>query len=136
MNDEQLKPCPFCGAVKGIKVWQLPQELWAVKCVDGCSTSLRGYTSRTAVIAAWNRRPEQAAAPARGLEALRVGDPDFSFEVANLANDILEKKWRADASRFPTLTPTQCPRLSIAEVESVIEALRAALRQAKEAEQC
>lgn len=75
MSNEELKPCPFCGADAEIKYseWtdsgEPPERhhVWSVGCsikatrTDCCMGRLamnRGWKSRDDAIAAWNRRAD------------------------------------------------------------------------------
>lgn len=51
MNNEKLKPCPFCG---GKAVMHKIGTVYTLECLD-CGGSLFKNT-KTEVIAAWNRR--------------------------------------------------------------------------------
>lgn len=62
---EGFKPCPFCGADRGLYVLQSERSgEWRVFC-DTCKSSMRNGHSETELeaIAAWNSRAEPPAAP-------------------------------------------------------------------------
>ena len=64
----ELKPCPFCGRVDKMKVWNFKQcmgdvkiENWRVSCnaegdETGCGGSGGAKRTRKEAIEAWNRR--------------------------------------------------------------------------------
>jgi len=92
-DEEQLLPCPFCGAAASIEETRL---LGDVRKSAGCGTEFcQGYQStltfatRREAIAAWNRRAPKPNAPATDTERLnwlaktgaRVVNPPNRWEV-------------------------------------------------------
>lgn len=58
---EELKPCPTCGAMRGLYVLYDEHDMeWFVFC-DNCKTSLRNEynDTRDDAISTWNRRSER-----------------------------------------------------------------------------
>lgn len=66
---EQVKPCPFCGQSGPTKIGYWP-DLHGLnhymQCVCGARHGMN--MGEEAAIAAWNTRPTEAAAEARGME--------------------------------------------------------------------
>jgi len=59
--EETLRPCPVCGATKGLYVLYDEHDMeWIVFC-DSCKTSLRNEynDTRDDAISTWNRRAER-----------------------------------------------------------------------------
>jgi len=74
MSDIKLKPCPFCGAVDDVDrddschLYINFNREWHVHC-HGCGIGTRQLPTKAEAITAWNTRPTEAAADARGMEA-------------------------------------------------------------------
>ena len=64
MNNESLKPCPFCGGKAELIIVPncfkqgLLSAGWFVKCPNGCCNQMP-YMSDHDAIEAWNRRGER-----------------------------------------------------------------------------
>ena len=80
-DDKDLKPCPFCGATKYLKITyqdskanasiQGDQKYWGVFCMEGCCASIDSvYPTREEAIKAWNTRstPQQPSDPMKELD--------------------------------------------------------------------
>jgi hypothetical protein len=84
---QEALPCPFCGTPKP-SVYQAG-GYWKIKCVDGCSITINGSSSRASVVGAWNRRPADGAG-----------------ELAAAAEHLLQFRQGILAKEYDKLSPT------------------------------
>jgi len=87
MDDEQLKPCPFCGEAPGLMVWNdASRPMTDIECVGmdcitrGCEVRVEGEDHERRAIAAWNTRPIEDALRAEN-DRLRTAIDDASHEL-------------------------------------------------------
>lgn len=76
MSELRWKPCPFCGGTDirwnrhvgaGSGMWHHGQDVFSMCCYD-CGGTVPNRYSLELVNEAWNRRPQEANAPAKGSE--------------------------------------------------------------------
>lgn len=84
MARSDFLPCPFCGTGNPA-VWKRDDDLWAVKCVNGCTVVIGSYISRSGARKAWNSRPTKVTASTFNdyfCVFYTAGDPASSMPVA------------------------------------------------------
>jgi Lar family restriction alleviation protein len=69
--DNELKPCPFCGGTDIRVVAPNGNDDYWAQCTKCCAES-GVKTGRDAAIAAWNRRPLEAATRNQAIEECAV----------------------------------------------------------------
>lgn len=55
--DDELKPCPFCGYVDGVEMFELANGYFVVHC-NGCGCEVTFNEYKEGTIKAWNRRAD------------------------------------------------------------------------------
>lgn len=55
MENEELKPCPFCGGKANIEGGKSPYWVYWIKCYE-CRVETEAYDFEEDAIAVWNRR--------------------------------------------------------------------------------
>lgn len=102
MENEALKPCPFCGNTL-IKLgnFDLEQPDWTAWCggVDGCGVETRHCTSMSDAVRMWNARATDSRVAELEAALQRIHDECLKNSVngiGNIALDALAAK--ADAT--------------------------------------
>lgn len=81
MNNDVLKPCPFCGN-KDVTLHKSGQDLffYAVLCQSGCRCSSAYCESEDAAISRWNRRAAGKYDEAHHKAHDEAHDPHFAMD--------------------------------------------------------
>ena len=124
-DDKDLKPCPFCGDTKYLRVTYQDskanasitgdKKYWGVFCMEKCGASIDSiYPTREEAIRVWNTRatPQQPSEPLKGLdkECLCYGAWGESHPDCPIHS--LEAKFGQ---------PSEKKALSVKDIESIIE---------------
>lgn len=140
-DDKDLKPCPFCGATKYLKITyqdskanasiQGDQKYWGVFCMEGCCASIDSvYPTREEAIKAWNTRAtpkqpsEKKALSMEDIKSIaikatrKIKYPDGKTEYSLwLSND----EWTTIAQAIFDALPNEKKALSVADIFEIIK---------------